>query len=109
MIEKRIDKLKEILTDKNANQVEAFNMVDTDYFVDAVVVASSLGGRHSSALLKEIKEKSNEEFVRVDESDDWIVADLGDILVHIMNEEARELYRIEDFLSTYNEKFGTVT
>lgn len=106
-MKKRIENIKEILSNKNANEVESFDMSGGCYFVDSVILATSLGSRHSSALLKELKDKTtNEEFIRVEDSDEWIVIDLGDILVHIMDEKTRETYNLEKFLSTYDDLFG---
>mgnify|MGYP000557045593 CR=1 FL=1 len=71
-----------------------------DYFVDQVVIATSLNSRHTEALLNYIKTdlKPAEEFLGVDISDEWIVADLGDILIHIMTPEYRAKYNMEEFL-----------
>jgi ribosome-associated protein len=39
-----------------------------------------------------------EEFLRIDDSDDWTIIDLGDILIHLMSQEYRSRYKIEEFL-----------
>ena len=45
-----------------------------------------------------------EEFLFTEESDDWTVIDLGDILIHLMSEEYREKYKLEEFLNKFNIK-----
>ncbi|MCF6206678.1 MAG: RsfS/YbeB/iojap family protein, partial [Sulfurovum sp.] len=49
--------------------------------------------------LKETLKPKGETFMHADMSDEWIVADLGDILVHIMIPEYRQRYSLEQFLS----------
>jgi len=100
----RLLKIVEVLDKNKAENIETFDLYDTEYFVSAVVIATGLGERHNEALLNFMKTalKPEEDFVNVEISDGWVVVDLGDILVHIMTSSYRELYRIEDFL----EKFG---
>jgi ribosome-associated protein len=44
--------------------------------------------------------KPAEKFNNIDESGDWIVIDLGDILIHIMTPEYRVKYDMESFLTS---------
>lgn len=98
---KRVEKISEILDTNKAEAIEVFDLRDKDYIVDYVIIASSLGQRHTEALLDHLKKglRPKEEFVHIDESSDWIVADLGDILIHIMTPEFRIKYDIESFLA----------
>ena len=100
----RLSKIVEILNKNKAEDIETFDLQDADYFVSGVVIATGLGEKHNEALLNYMKTalKPDESFVNVEISDGWVVVDLGDILVHIMTDSYRKLYRIEDFL----EKFG---
>ncbi|WP_345979453.1 ribosome silencing factor [Sulfurimonas sp. HSL3-2] len=100
-MDKRVEKISNILDANKAEAIEVFDLKGKDYFVDYVVIASSLGQRHTEALLDHLKKglKPEEEFLHVDESSDWIVADLGDILIHIMTPEFRVKYDMESFLA----------
>ena len=102
MNDSRIKKIISILDDKKAEDIKAFDLKDKDYFVDTVIIATSNGDKHTYALLDYLKKElkpNGEEFLNIDESDDWIVIDLGDMLIHIMNKEARKKFELEDFLS----------
>ena len=102
----RIERIVKTLDDKKALDIETFDLKDKDYFVDAVVIATTMGQKHGFALLDELKKKlkpAGEEFLFIDESDDWTVIDLGDILVHLMSEEYRAKYQLEEFLKEFKQ------
>lgn len=105
-MQKRLEKIIEVLDRNKAEAIELFDLRERDYFVDDVIIASSLGERHTAALLDYLKKelKPEEQFLHVDESDQWVVADLGDVLIHIMTPEYRSKYDMETFLTDLAEK-----
>ncbi len=105
-MQKRLEKIIEVLDRNKAEAIELFDLNERDYFVDYVIIASSLGERHTTALLDYLKKelKPEEQFVHVDESEQWVVADLGDVLIHIMTPEYRSKYDMEAFLAQLAEK-----
>lgn len=100
-MQNRIEKITEVLDNNKAEGIEVFDLRDKNYFVDYAIIASSLGSKHTAALLDHLKNeiKPEETFNNIDESGDWIVIDLGDILIHIMTPEYRVKYDMETFLS----------
>jgi len=101
-MQNRIQKIIETLDKHKAESIESFDLREKDYFVDYAIIASSLGQKHTTALLDHMKKelKPEETFNYVEESGDWVVADLGDVLVHIMTPEYRVKYDMESFLSS---------
>jgi len=100
-MEKRLERISACLDKNKAESIEIFNLTGKDYFVDQVVIATSLNSKHTEALLNYLKNelKPEETFLGTDVSDEWVVADLGDILIHIMTPEYRVKYNMEEFLS----------
>ena len=101
-IEQRVENIVHILDDKKADEIEVFNLEDADYIAKRVVIANSLNGKHTLALADHLKiglRESGDSILASDMSDDWVVADLGDILIHIMIPEYRQRYSLEQFLS----------
>jgi ribosome-associated protein len=98
----RIEKIVSVLDTNKAESIEVFDLQEKNYFVDYAIIASSLGTRHTVALLDHLKNglKPEEAFNNVDESGDWVVIDLGDVLIHIMTPEYRIKYDMETFLSS---------
>ncbi len=99
-MQNRIEKITAVLDKNKAESIESFDLREKNYFVDFAIIASSLGPKHTGALLNHLKDdlKPAEKFNNVDESGDWIVIDLGDILIHIMTPEYRTKYDMETFL-----------
>jgi len=100
-MQNRIEKITQSLDTHKAEAIEVFDLRDKEYFVDYAIIASSLGQKHTLALLDHLKRelKPQETFNYVEESSDWVVIDLGDILIHIMTPEYRVKYDMETFLS----------
>ncbi len=100
--EERIENIVNILDDKKAEEIEVFNLDNADYIAKRVVIANSLNGKHTLALFDHLKKGLREQgdaFLASDISDEWAVADLGDILIHVMIPEYRQRYSLETFLS----------
>jgi len=102
----RIEKITAVLDTNKTEAIEVFDLREKNYFVDYAIIASSLGSKHTTALLNHLKRdlKPQEHFNNVDESGDWVVVDLGDILIHIMTTEYRTKYDMETFLSELGEE-----
>jgi len=101
-IEDRIENIVKVLDEKKAEEIEVFNLEEADYIAKRVVIANSLNRKHTLALadhLKKALKVQGDEILASDMSDEWVVADLGDILVHIMIPEYRQRYSLEMFLS----------
>jgi nicotinate-nucleotide adenylyltransferase len=102
---KRIENIVKILDDKKAENIQNFDMSDKDYFVEQVVIATTMGERHGISLLEDLKKGlKDESFLQVDDDSEWIVIDLGDILIHLMSAQYRSKYNIEEFLAQREEE-----
>jgi len=103
----RLENIKKILDDKKAENIEIIDLTSKDYVVDYVVIATTLNPKHGFALLNYLRtdlKPQGEEFLRVDEDDDWTIVDLGDIFIHLMSEKYRTKYSLEEFLTTLSNK-----
>ena len=99
---KRIETIVKVLDEKKAENIQAFDMRNKDYIVDDVIIATTLGQKHGAALLDYLKpeiKKLGETILDTEIADEWIVIDLGDMLIHLMSPEHRAKYNIEEFLT----------
>jgi len=102
----KIETIVKVLDDKKAENIQAFDMRGQDYLVDDVIIASTLGQKHGAALLDYLKpelKNLGEKILHTDESEEWIVIDLGDMLIHLMTPEHRSKYNIEEFLTEHKQ------
>ncbi len=100
-MQERIDRIVKILEDKKCEDVEVVDMEGRDYIAKCVIIATTLNSRHGAALRDELAlnlKPAGETFLGVEDSDEWTVIDLGDILIHLMSQNYRAKYNIEEFL-----------
>ena len=69
-------------------------------FCDYFVLSSGTSDRHVRSIADAIDEKLSEQGVHIRnrrglQKGDWVVVDLGDIVVHVFQQSVREFYRLE--------------
>ena len=98
----RVDNIVNIIDEKKGESIEVFDMREKDYFVDFVVLTTTIGQRHGTTLVDTLKNELKivgETILNVEQSDNWSVLDLGDILIHLLTPEYRATYNLEEFLT----------
>lgn len=92
-----------LLDSKKAEEIEIIDLTDRDYISRFVVIATAMAGKHALSLLHYIKDELKSKGVKFyaidEESEDWIIIDLGEVMVHIFTENHRKKYNIEEFLN----------
>lgn len=89
------------LEDVKAQDIKVFNTIGLSDMFDRVILASGTSNRQSRALAWSVVEKVKEaggSVVSVEGTDpgEWVLVDLGDIVVHIMQPAIREYYGLEE-------------
>lgn len=106
-IQNKLDFITKILDDKKASDIVTFDLSNTNYITKYVILATSMAEKHGLSLLDTLKEslkENNEKFYGIDEDNpNWIIADLGDIMIHIFTKETREKFNLEEFLNEYKQ------
>lgn len=100
-MDERIARIVALLDEKKAEQIDVFNLDNADYIAQRVIIANSMSGKHTLALFDYLKNELKpigEHFYASDATDEWVVTDLGDILIHIMIPDYRQRYSLEEFL-----------
>ena len=100
-----LDLVLKILEDMKGQDIVALDVRHLTDVMDFMVVCSGTSNRHTRAVAEHIivdcKAKGVMPFgVEGQEFGDWILVDLGDIVVHIMLPETREFYSLEKLWST---------
>ena len=98
-----IENITKILDDKKASDIEVIDLRQKGYISQFVVVATSMAGKHGLSLLNYLKEELKPlgvKFYAIDEeNEEWIIVDLGEVIVHIFTQPHRDKYKLEDFLT----------
>lgn len=93
------------LEDIKARDIEVINTTRISSLFDRIIIASADSARQTKSLARSVQNKVLEAGGRVigmegEETGDWIVVDLGDIVVHIMQPAVRIYYNLEELWST---------
>ena len=89
------------LEDIKARDIEVYDVKHLTSLFDRVVIASADSARQARSLARNVHDKARELGVRVygmegDHSGEWVLVDLGDIVVHIMLPTVRAHYNLEE-------------
>src|SRR2546426_3793154 len=91
----------EALEDIKGRDIVVFNTARMPSMFERVVIASGDSTRQVKALADRVQEKVRENGVRVygvegEASGEWVLVDLGDVVVHIMHPTVRDFYNLEE-------------
>jgi ribosome-associated protein len=89
------------LEDIKARDVKVFDVAHLTSMFDRVIVASADSARQLKALASHVQERAKAAGGRVygiegGEGGEWVLIDLGDIVVHIMQPAVRTHYNLEE-------------
>ncbi|MDF7627394.1 ribosome silencing factor [Leuconostocaceae bacterium ESL0723] len=95
-----LDVAVKAIDSKKANQIDALDMTSVSLVADYFVIADAASGRQVQAIVREVKDQIEAAGgqVRAIEGMDaaqWVLMDLGDVIVHIFDTEHRDFYHIE--------------
>lgn len=88
------------LEELKARDVAQLDVASLTSVTDTMIVASGTSSRHIGALAESVVEKVKEAGCRPlgiegHQGSDWVLVDLGDLVVHVMLPETRQLYDLE--------------
>ena len=101
---KKINQLKKeienILNDNKAIEIKSINLKDKTSIADYMIIASGNSSRHiqalSEILINKLKEQGiNDCRLEGQNSKDWKLIDVTDVIVHIFHPEKRKFYDLE--------------
>jgi ribosome-associated protein len=91
----------EALEDVKGRDILVFNTARLPSMFERVVIASGDSNRQVKALADRVQERVKETGGRVygvegERGGEWVLVDLGDVVVHIMHPTVREFYNLEE-------------
>jgi ribosome-associated protein len=89
------------LDDIKGKNVEVIDTRKLTPLFERIVVASGDSNRHVRSLARNVEDKAREAGVEIlstegEEAGEWVLVDLGDVVVHIMQPAVRSHYALEE-------------
>ncbi len=99
------------LEDVKAQDIKVYDTTHLTSLFDRICIASGTSNRQTKALASSVREKVKENGGHVvgiegDDIGEWVLVDLGDMVVHIMQPVIRGYYRLEELWGDKEVKFG---
>ena len=99
------------LEDVKAQDIKVFDTVHLTSLFDRIAVVSGTSNRQTKALAASVRDKVKENggtilSVEGEDTGEWVLVDLGDMIVHIMQPAIRAYYRLEEIWGEKEIKLG---
>ena len=94
------------LKDNKALDIEVFDVTNLTTISDHMVIASGRSNRQVSSIADKVVEAAKKYGnpplgVEGRREGEWVLVDLGDVIVHVMHPETREYYQLEKLWQPY--------
>jgi ribosome-associated protein len=88
------------LDDGKGRDVKVIDIREKTSIADFMVIASGTSERHVRSLAEHVVEESRKVAmipvgVEGEQPGEWVLVDLGDVIVHVMKPQTREFYQLE--------------
>jgi ribosome-associated protein len=94
--------LCDVLREHKGGDVTLIDLRELSIWTDFFIIATTTSSAHQSGLERHIKEYAQEHGIEIlrrgrrrNASDEWQLIDLGNIVIHLMTEQARSFYELE--------------
>jgi ribosome-associated protein len=99
------------LEDIKAQDIRVYDTTQLTSLFDRLAIASGTSNRQTKALAASVRDKVKENGGTIvsmegEETGEWVLVDLGDMIVHIMQPAIRDYYRLEEIWGEKEVKLG---
>jgi ribosome-associated protein len=99
------------LEDVKGQDIRAYDTTQLTSMFDRIAIASGTSNRQTKALAASVRDKVKEKGGNIvgiegEDTGEWVLVDLGDMIVHIMQPAIRAYYRLEEIWGEKEIKIG---
>lgn len=92
------------IDDLKGQEIIALDVQGKSSITDCMIICTGTSNRHVASIAEHVVQSSRSVGIStfsVDgrQNSDWVVVDLGEVMVHVMQEESRQLYELEKLWS----------
>ncbi len=103
---------KDVLDDMKAREVRVLDVSAITSITDYMVIASGTSRRHVKSIAERLVERAKAEGytpigVEGTEASEWVLVDLQDVVVHVMQPEVRDFYKLEKLWELNDDSTGS--
>jgi len=92
------------IDDLKGQDIVALDVTNKSSITDCMIICTGTSSRHVASIADHVVQESRAAGllplgVEGEALADWVVVDLGDVIVHVMQEDSRQLYELEKLWS----------
>ena len=104
-LDEQIKVVENVIDDLKGENVVTINVMKQSDDMEAIIIATGKSIQHARGIANNVSieaKRLNMMVLGIEgaEFSEWILVDLGEVIVHIMTEKTREFYKLEKLWST---------
>lgn len=97
----KLEAIMQWLTDKKAENIRVYDVEERSDYTDLIIVCEGSADLHNKAIASHVVEMAKAAGLGVlskagIEYGQWVLIDIGDVIVHIFLSETRDYYKIDE-------------
>jgi ribosome-associated protein len=105
----KVKLILEWLVEKKAENIISYDLSAKNTYTDFIIVCEGQADLHVRAIGNHVLDQVKEHHFYLLSKEgleyaNWVLIDLGDVIIHIFLPEKREYYKIDDFITNYLQK-----
>ena len=103
-LDQQVKLVDDVIDELKGEEVVTLNVLEQSVDMEAIIVATGRSIQHVRGIANNIKIEAKRLNMLVlgiegSESSEWVLIDLGEVIVHVMTEKTRAFYKLEKLWS----------